>query len=119
METCIKHENDQPEWKICIDRPFMNCEKIFPTKQKYVRALIDRLAPDEDVEQIIVFGSSVTAACNPWSDVDLYVEMKKEKRRPVLRVGIPVDYWTNFLVDEDLYKEIMKKGVKVYEREQA
>ena len=118
-EPLILAKEGSAVWKLCIDRPFLNCSRIFPTKQKYVRRLIDELSADEDVQRITVFGSAVTSGCNPWSDVDLFVQMKKEKPRPFLDVGTEVDYWTNYSVDERLYKEIMKKGVTVYEREDA
>ena len=26
------------------------------------------------INKIIIFGSSVTSACNPWSDIDIYID---------------------------------------------
>lgn len=104
------------KWKVCIQEPFLNCERIFPTKQKYVKQLLDVYRQDENVLSVVVFGSSVTSACNPWSDVDLYVTLAEEKRIPGCEVETSVDLWTNFTVDERLYREIQKKGVLVYKR---
>lgn len=103
-------------WKICISEPFLNCEHIFPTKQKYVRLLLDVFQKDENIVAVTIFGSSVTSACNPWSDVDVYITQIENKPLPRLSVALNLDLWTNFSVDNNLYNEIQKKGVLVYDK---
>lgn len=104
-------------WKVCIkEHVFMNVEKIFPTQQKDVSVLVWEYSLNPAVKKIVVFGSSVTSACNPWSDLDVFVELTEEVilRKP--RVSTEVDLWTNFDVDERLMLEIEEKGVVVFER---
>lgn len=102
-------------WKVCSE-PFMNANKIFPTQQRDVKKIIDACSQDSNITKIIIFGSSITSACNPWSDIDVYVEMKEDKQWPRIDVHeVPLDKWTNFMVDDNLYKEI-KMGVTVYIR---
>lgn len=104
-------------WKVCVKEPYMNVEKIFPTQQKDVGKVISVWKKDDNIRKIIIFGSSVTSACNPWSDIDIYVEMLEKKRRPATGIKeVSLDIWTNYDVDEGLLKEIMEKGVVVYER---
>lgn len=102
-------------WRVVCEKPFKNCEHIFPTQQNDVSNLIDLQKDDSNVEKIIIFGSSVTSACNPWSDIDVYMQVKE----PVNRIKkpkcvVPFDIWTNYDVDDRLLAEIMEKGVVVY-----
>jgi len=63
-------------WK-AFAKPYKNINHIFPTKQKDVGEMVDVCKKDKNIQRIIVFGSSVTPLCNPWSDIDIYFEMKK------------------------------------------
>lgn len=105
-------------WK-AVAEPFMNIRRIFPTKQKYVREMIDVCKKDPNIRKIIIFGSAVTQGCNPWSDIDIYFEMKKKAAKyPVVKNPKAVfDPWSNFSAEEPLLSEIMDKGVVVYVRE--
>lgn len=104
-------------WLQFTPKPFKNVNHIFPTQQMDVYNLIQASITDKNIQKIIVFGSSVTKACNPWSDIDVYFEKKKEGAFPVVGSDSAVyDKWDNFSVSKDLLKEIKKKGVVVYER---
>ena len=100
-------------FKVCIDDPFPNCEKIFPIQQKRVAALI-RSLDFENVVSVMIFGSSVNARCHVGSDVDVYMELRENKYPIMDALPFAYDLWTNFTVDEHLMKEIKSKGVKVY-----
>ena len=101
-------------FKVCIQNPFTNCEQIYPIQQKKVRYLLDQLEGKENVQRVIIFGSSVTQHCHIGSDVDVYVELlEKERLFPELP-PFELDVWTNFNVDDRLKLEILKKGVVVY-----
>lgn len=105
-------------WKICIEEPFMNCEKIYPIQQKKVKQLLDIIAKNEYVNKIIIFGSSVTDRCHIGSDIDIYVELDKEVKGLIDdAVYFVYDLWTNFMVDNRLLNEIERKGVIVYDRD--
>lgn len=105
-------------WKICIDNDemFSNAEYIFPTQQSDVSKIVKKFSENDSVKRIIIFGSSVTSACNPWSDIDVYVELDKDVRIGKPQTGVPIDLWTNYDVDEHLMYEIDRKGVVVYAR---
>lgn len=105
-------------WKVCIseEERFQNVEKIFPLQQRDVGRIVDVLSKDEAVEKVIIFGSSVTSACNPWSDIDIYMKLREEKNIRMPKVGVPTDVWTNFDVDDRLMAEINEKGVVVYDK---
>lgn len=104
-------------WKICIDRPFMNTNKVYPIQQKKVRELIDDITNNSKVNRIIIFGSSVNDNCHIGSDVDIYVETNEEKKLINKQFDFEYDLWTNNTVDIRLKNEIDRKGVIVYERD--
>lgn len=105
-------------WKVCVadNDKFLNVEKIFPTQQKDVSTLINVFSKNVAVKKIIIFGSSVTSACNPWSDIDVYVELSEKTFLERPKLGTELDIWTNFDVDDRLLMEIVEKGVVVFER---
>ncbi len=104
-------------WKI-VSEPFKNAQYIFPTKQRDVFHMIGQCKKDPNVKKAVIFGSSVTASCNPWSDVDVYFELNEDTGK--LPVCAPAksafDKWSNFSVSKELLEEINEKGVTVYER---
>lgn len=107
---------EKRRWKVCVDTPFENCERVYPIQQRKVRELLDDVTADPSVRRVIVFGSSVTQRCHQGSDVDVYVELD-ENRNPVHKLHeFAFDLWTNFTADDRLKAEIGKKGVVVYDR---
>lgn len=105
---------DPKEYKICIQKPFKNCQKIYPIQQKKVRALLDELEQNKNVNKVIIFGSSVTNRCHIGSDIDIYVDLNKNSNPLTRQYDFEYDLWNNFTVDERLKNEINKKGVVVY-----
>lgn len=105
---------ERTEWKVCIDDPFLNCEKVYPTQQRKVRALIDDITEHSGINEIRIFGSSVTERCHMGSDVDIYVEADDTSNLIGRAHDFEFDLWTNETVDDRLREEIMAKGVKVY-----
>lgn len=105
-------------WKVCVkeeDR-FENVEMIFPTQQRDVSVLVQKFSCIQAVQKIIIFGSSVTSACNPWSDLDVFVVLSEEITLHKPKLTTSVDLWTNYDVDDRLLHEITEKGVTVFER---
>ncbi|SFI01167.1 Nucleotidyltransferase domain-containing protein [Selenomonas ruminantium] len=62
-------------------KPFLNRNRIFPTQQEAVAEMIEVCKKIPNIRKIIIFGSSVTPECNPWSDIDIYFETEKEMNR--------------------------------------
>ena len=104
------------KYKICIQNPFPFCEKVYPTQQRKVKEMLDYLKQDENIKSITLFGSSITSNCHNDSDIDLYIELKKDKKVINRYFDFVFDLWTNFTADERLKKEIKKKGVVIYEQ---
>lgn len=101
-------------WRVCIDRPFDQCHRVYPTQQRKVRELIDDIACDDAAQSITVFGSSVTERCHRGSDVDVYVEMTEDRSPVSAPHDFPFDLWTNYTADDRLKAEIARTGVTVY-----
>ena len=118
MADLIKHRNYTVKRRI-VSEYFDNVSMIHPLKQKQVFQLIDHLKTNNNVNKIIIFGSSVTNKCHTGSDLDFYIDLNKDTKLDELfsRFLDNYDYWNNFTVDERLLNEIKKKGVTVYERE--
>ncbi len=115
----LPKKKDHKVWKICIDQPFMNCNKIYPIQQKKVASIISSVKNNPNVKRITIFGSSVTDRCHIDSDVDVYIELEKLEHLVFYVNDFVYDLWTNFTVDERMIQEIKKKGVVVYERDAA
>ena len=114
----ISHATGNPSsWKVCIERTFKNCEHIYPIQQRKVREVLDIAEANPSVKEVIIFGSSVSSKCHIGSDLDIYMEVDDDIN-PLSRFGFnpewKYDLFTNYMVDDRLYKEIVAKGVKVY-----
>ena len=103
------------EWKNCTGVSSLNITKIFPTKQRGVLALVEDAKRKPQVEKIIIFGSSVTYKCNPWSDIDVLVYASDYAQLHGSKEQV-YDIIYSFNADETLLKEVEKTGVLVYER---
>ena len=68
------------------------------------------------IRNIIIFGSSLKPTCHIDSDIDIYLELDKNKRVNFPFITKAYDYWNNFTVDANLRNEIKKTGVTIYER---
>lgn len=107
-------------WRNIHNSDVKNITSIFPLKQKTVIKIVELAQQCPGISRIIIFGSSITAACNPWSDVDVYIERDTNETTPLGTFSDALDIWYNDSVSpaEDLYENIMK-GVVVYERDPA
>ena len=115
-----KTAKQKKEWRVCIQDPFENWEKIYPIQQKKVKQMINNIKEDSNVEKIVVFGSSVQDTCHMGSDVDFYIVLKQDQKITFKEtLSFMYDIWTNYTVDSRMYEEITKKGVTVYERDIA
>lgn len=104
-------------WNVVTDY-FWNAPAIFPTQQKDVAAMVDLCKKDSNIQRVIIFGSSVTPHCHPWSDIDIYFELLEDTYLlPVVKDSDAIfDKWTNFNVSPELLDEINRTGVPVFQR---
>lgn len=101
-------------WRTCIERPFTNVNRIYPLQQRKVQELLQDLSDCPEVQEVVVFGSSVTPQCHMGSDVDIYVVLARDINPIDEAHDFAFDLWTNYTVTPRLLEEIEKKGVKVY-----
>lgn len=78
--------------------------------------LINKLKKDKNINKIIVFGSSVTNSCHIDSDLDVYLELERNKKATINKIDYELDLWNNYTVSDELLEEINDKGVVVYEQ---
>jgi len=91
---------------------------IHPYKQHVVKTIVDNTFPE--ISQIIVFGSSITTACKPYSDVDICVigDFDDEHLSSLRVRGEAIDI-THFktvgmLLQDSRLADEVKKGVRVH-----
>lgn len=100
-----------------IDRPFLGIEHVHPLQQRKVRELVDHFSENSDIKRVILFGSSVEMNCNIDSDIDIYIESDCYDDLLKKAFHFPIDCITPDMLSDVLRKEISRKGVVVYERE--
>jgi len=91
---------------------------IHPYKQQIVKQVVENVF--DEIDYVIVFGSAVTTACKPYSDLDICVigEFDEEKLRALRIKGEDMDILhfsevKDLLEDKILAREV-EKGVVVY-----
>ena len=99
-----------PNWNICVKKPFLNCNRIYPMQQPKVLEFLEDIKNDENVLKVIIFGSSVTYNCHSESDVDIYLELEKNHSVDLQYHDFLFDLWNNFEVDDRLRREIIRTG---------
>lgn len=102
-------------FNVCIKKQFLNVDKIYPIQQAKVKEIIEDIVSSNKVLKIIIFGSSVNDTCHIGSDIDIYVETKQANIKLKKAYNYKIDLWTTRTVDKRLLKEIISKGVTVYE----
>ncbi|MDO4961670.1 MAG: helix-turn-helix transcriptional regulator [Eubacteriales bacterium] len=58
---------------IVCDDEHIDMSRIYPTKQRLVKSVIDQVRPDKRLNKLILFGSSITMRCCRDSDIDFAV----------------------------------------------
>lgn len=66
-------------WLLRTDKPLKNAQLIYPTQQKDVSKIVESAKANDNVRKVIIFGSSVSNRCNPWSDIDVYYDIIERK----------------------------------------
>lgn len=102
---------------IIIHDNAIDMSRIYPTKQKMVKAVADELRGDSRIQSLRLFGSSITMRCNKDSDLDFAVglventEINKndisEKIQTSCDWGADILWLDRLNPDERVYKDIM------------
>lgn len=115
-------------WNNCLreqNPKFLNVNFIFPTMQYTVNEIVNRACEKDHISCITIFGSSTRSSCNPWSDVDLYVECDKSDENVfcmlkgiATKMDTVLDIWdSQFNIPDELLLKSIMEGVVVYERD--
>lgn len=104
------------------------CNRIHPLKQRKVYEVYQLIKDNKLIEKLILFGSSVNIRCNNNSDIDIALKLKddafnKENQNKISEAIQEItEYntdiiWLNTLDQTtELYKNILTKGVIIYEQ---
>lgn len=96
---------------------FLNCNRVHPLKQLEIQKLCDSCITDSQIQELIVFGSSVNFNCNSRSDIDIVVIRQDGLAKvPDEFFAINSELDIIFSVGERLKKILYETGVSVYRR---
>lgn len=70
-----RRKKEVTHFPIIISDPMVDMSRIYPTKQREVKAVIDRFRNDIRLHSIRLFGSSITMSCHKDSDLDFAIEL--------------------------------------------
>lgn len=97
---------------------FKHCNRVHPLMQERVQQVLEQLKKDENIQKIVLFGSSLEFRCSSYSDLDLYIEKKNPgiplKQEPVL--DCELDLIMDLGHENRLYSEIDRTGLLLFER---
>lgn len=99
---------------------FLNAEYVHPLKQELVQEFQRDFREDGNIKAAIVFGSGVEFRCNSYSDLDLCIERYDAEKAFHYQAGSDgeaVDVLYADQIGERLSREIVEKGIVVYDRE--
>lgn len=112
-----ERKTKEVHFPIIISDDVTDMSRIYPTKQQEVKRVLDLLRLDERVDEVHLFGSSITMACCSQSDTDFAVRLKCEDQNARNDVSEKIQQACNWKADilwldhiesdERIYKEIM------------
>ena len=126
--------SSKKNWKyhVLVSHPAaVNLEYIHPLNQELVNKIAERASEDSNVKRIIIFGSSITNRCNPFSDLDLCIDWRMrshdddgvfvpETNAFMKFIAIETKGNVDILAYDDIENPLMRKsideGVVVYEQ---
>ncbi len=122
-----KNKEKKFYFPIIINNDNYECNRIHPLMQKKVNEIYNKIKNHEEVEKVIVFGSSVNIRCNINSDIDIAIKIKDEyfNRNTQNNISESIGKITNYNADivwlntidelSQLFYNIYTRGVIIYE----
>lgn len=118
-EKCIANRRNKIiHFPIIEPDSLVDMSRIYPTKQRIIKNILSTLRSDDRINRLMLFGSSITMACNKDSDIDLAVDLKElttSARNDISeKIQLACDWnadiiWMDHLSSDDrIYKDIMK-----------
>lgn len=97
---------------------FPHCNRVHPLMQRRIQMILNKLKEDSNIKTVVLFGSSLEFRCSSYSDIDLYIEKYDHEKK--VESDWDIDCEVDLLMDLDhssnLYREIDKKGLLLFER---
>lgn len=111
---------------IVVKNKEFEINRIHPLKQKEVVTIYNTIKNNKKINSLIVFGSSTTIRCNKNSDIDICIELNKDKinnetkneiselLQEKLNYNLDIIWKDRLTKNTNIYKNI-ERGVKIYE----
>lgn len=118
-ERALKKRNDSlVHFPVIVEDILIDMSRIYPTKQRMVKMVIEELRGDKRISFVRLFGSSITMRCNKESDLDFAIclveqtnEIKNdisEKVQECCEWMADIIWMDHILPEERIYQDIMK-----------
>ena len=108
---------------IVVSDDYIDMSKIYPTKQKAVKNIVDQLRSEVSLDKLILFGSSITMRCHKDSDLDFCVGLKQstveikneisEKIQEACNWSADILWLDRISAEDRIYHDIMKGVVLI------
>ena len=111
---------------VVAECPGIEISRVHPLQQRAVVAIVNVLKKYDNVDFVVLFGSSTTLRCHGESDLDLVVKLKDpslESRNEVSEaIQLACDWradilWFDRIKATDSIAYDVNRGVMIYERE--
>lgn len=109
-----KRKADRVHFPIIEPDELIDMSRIYPTKQRMVKSVVDELRQEKRVSALILFGSSITMACHKDSDLDFAVKLNDLTSQARNEVSEKLQMACNWGVDI-LWMDHLEPGERVYE----
>lgn len=123
QNAIMKRKMEVVHFPIIASDDYVDMSRIYPTKQRDVKKVIDELRGDIRLNSLRLFGSSISMACNRDSDIDFAVginDLTNEARNDISeKIQLACDWnadiiWMDHITPKDrIYGDIMKGVVLI------
>lgn len=114
----IRQRETVVHFPVIVDDNFVDMSRVYPTKQRMVKDVIEQLRQDIRVSSARLFGSSITMRCNKESDLDFaigLVDPTNDIKNDVSEKVQQCCQWTSDIIwmdrmmpDDRIYKDVMR-----------
>lgn len=117
-----KKNNSNIHFPIVVEDEYVDMSRIYPTKQREVKDVLEALRDEETVNDLHLFGSSITIRCHKDSDVDFAVGLTDFSRTVKNHISERIQeccnwkadiLWMDRLTEQDRVFADIQKGLKL------
>lgn len=113
---------------IIVQNDNYECQRIHPLMQKKVNEIYQYVKLQNEILEVLIFGSSVNIRCHKKSDIDIAIRIKEDHFNREIQNKISEDIqkicdynsdivWLNTInANTQFYNNINTKGVMIYEQ---